>query len=83
LAVVVAHARPRRVPLPHLGDLPTSAGRPRRGRKKGIWLPSSEDMLGKSGAAVLHELMRHSSMRVMDFYANVDDALQAAIVRLT
>jgi integrase len=41
-------------------------------------------ILGKSGAAVLHELMRHSSMQVtMDFYANVDDALQDAIVRLT
>jgi integrase len=41
-------------------------------------------ILGKSGAAVLHELMRHSSMQVtMDFYANVDDTLQDAIVRLT
>jgi len=41
-------------------------------------------ILGKSGAAMLHELMRHSSMQVtMDFYANVDDALQDAIVRLT
>jgi integrase len=41
-------------------------------------------ILGKSGAAVLHELMRHSSMQVtMDFYANVDDTLQDAIGRLT
>jgi integrase len=41
-------------------------------------------MLGKSGAAVLHELMRHSSMQVtMDFYANVDDTLQETIGRLT
>jgi integrase len=41
-------------------------------------------ILGQSGAAVLHELMRHSSMQVtMDFYANVDDTLQDAIVRLT
>jgi integrase len=41
-------------------------------------------ILGKSGAAVLHDLMRHSSMQVtMDFYANVDDALQDAIGRLT
>jgi integrase len=41
-------------------------------------------ILGKSGAPILHELMRHSSMQVtMDFYANVDDALQDAITRLT
>jgi integrase len=40
--------------------------------------------LGKGGAAMLHELMRHSSMQTtMDFYASVDDALQEAIVRLT
>ena len=39
--------------------------------------------LGKGGAAMLHELMRHSSMQVtMDYYANVDDALQDAIVRV-
>jgi integrase len=32
-------------------------------------------MLGKGGAAMLHQLMRHSSMQVtMDYYANVDDA---------
>jgi integrase len=41
-------------------------------------------ILGRSGAAVLHELMRHSSMQVtMDFYANVDDTLQDDIIRLT
>jgi integrase len=40
--------------------------------------------LGKGGAAMLHELMRHSSMQTtMDYYASVDDALQAAIERLT
>lgn len=40
--------------------------------------------LGKGGAAMLHELMRHSSMQVtMDYYANVDDALQDAINLLT
>ena len=40
--------------------------------------------LGKGGAAMLHELMRHSSMQVtMDYYANVDDALQDAINSLT
>jgi integrase len=40
-------------------------------------------MLGKGGAALLHELMRHSSMQVtMDYYASVDDALQDAINRL-
>jgi integrase len=40
-------------------------------------------MLGKGGAAMLHELMRHSSMQItMDYYANVDDALQDAIVRI-
>jgi integrase len=39
--------------------------------------------LGKGGAAMLHELMRHSSMQVtMDYYANVDDALQDAIRNL-
>ena len=39
--------------------------------------------LGKGGAAMLHELMRHASMQVtMDYYANVDDALQDAIVRI-
>lgn len=38
---------------------------------------------GEGGAAMLHELMRHSSMQVtMDYYANVDDALQDAISRL-
>jgi hypothetical protein len=32
---------------------------------------------------MLHELMRHSSMQItMDYYANVDDALQDAIVRI-
>jgi integrase len=41
-------------------------------------------ILGQGGAAILHELMRHSSMQVtMDFYANVDDSLQEAIVRMT
>jgi len=41
-------------------------------------------ILGKSGAAVLHELIQHSSMQVtLDFYANVDDTLQDAIGRLT
>jgi integrase len=36
--------------------------------------------LGKGNAPVLHALMRHSSMQVtMDFYANVDDALQDVI----
>jgi integrase len=36
--------------------------------------------LGKGGAAMLHEIMRHSSMQVtMDYYANVDDASQGAI----
>jgi integrase len=40
-------------------------------------------MLGKGGAAMLHELMRHSSMQVtMDYYASVDDALQDAIRNL-
>jgi integrase len=40
--------------------------------------------LGKGGAAMLHELMRHSSMQItMDYYANVDDALQDAINQLT
>jgi integrase len=39
--------------------------------------------LGKGGAAVLHELMRHSSMQVtMDYYATVSDVLQDAISRL-
>jgi integrase len=39
--------------------------------------------LGKGGAAMLHELMRHSSMQVtMNFYASVDDALQEAINQL-
>jgi integrase len=39
---------------------------------------------GKSGAAMVHELMRHSSMQVtMDYYANVDDAKAEAIQRLT
>jgi integrase len=36
--------------------------------------------LGKGNAPILHELMRHSSMQVtMEFYANVDDALEDAI----
>lgn len=40
-------------------------------------------MLGKGGAAMLHELMRHSSMQVtMDSYASVDAALQDAIRNL-
>lgn len=40
--------------------------------------------LGKGGSAMLHELMRHSSMQItMDYYANVDDALQDAINLLT
>lgn len=40
--------------------------------------------LGKGGAAILHEVMRHSSMQVtMDYYANVDDAKQTAIDLLT
>jgi integrase len=40
--------------------------------------------LGKGNAPILHELMRHSSMQVtMDYYANVDDALQDAIKGLT
>jgi integrase len=40
--------------------------------------------LGKGNAPVLHELMRHSSMRItMDYYASVDDALQDAIRGLT
>ncbi len=35
-------------------------------------------------ALVLHELMRHSSMQItMDYYANVDEAKQAAITVLT
>jgi integrase len=35
-------------------------------------------MLGKGGAAMLHELMRHASMQTtMDFYVSVDDAKQA------
>jgi integrase len=41
-------------------------------------------MLGKGGAAMLHELMRHASMQTtMDYYASVDDAKQEAISRLT
>jgi integrase len=40
--------------------------------------------LGKGNAPVLHSLMRHSSMQItMDYYANVDDALQDAIKELT
>ena len=40
--------------------------------------------LGKGNAPVLHELMRHNSMQItMDYYANVDDALQDAIKGLT
>jgi integrase len=40
-------------------------------------------MLGKGGAAMVHELMRHSSMQTtIDYYASVDDALQDAINRL-
>ncbi|MBL8799771.1 MAG: site-specific integrase [Planctomycetia bacterium] len=40
-------------------------------------------VFGKTGAAMLHELMRHSSMQVtMDYYASVDDALQDAIRKL-
>src|SRR5262249_52416770 len=39
--------------------------------------------LGKGGAAMLHELMHHSSMQVtMDYYASVEDALQGAILTL-
>lgn len=35
---------------------------------------------GKAGAAILHRMMRHSSMQVtMDYYAHVDDALEDAI----
>lgn len=41
-------------------------------------------MLGKSGAAMLHELMRHNSMQVaMDYSARVDDTFQDAIRKLT
>jgi hypothetical protein len=41
-------------------------------------------MMGKGGAAMLHELMRHASMQTtMDYYASVDDAKQEAISRLT
>jgi integrase len=40
--------------------------------------------LGKGNAPILHELMRHSSMQItMDYYASVDDVLQAAIKDLT
>ncbi|MBM80420.1 MAG: hypothetical protein CMJ78_07480 [Planctomycetaceae bacterium] len=40
--------------------------------------------LGKGNAPILHALMRHSSMQItMDYYANVDDALQDAIRELT
>jgi integrase len=40
--------------------------------------------LGKGNAPILHALMRHSSMQItMDYYANVDDALQDAIGALT
>src|SRR5262249_19243226 len=40
--------------------------------------------LGKGGAAMAHELMRHANMQTtMDYYASVDDALQDAINRLT
>jgi integrase len=40
--------------------------------------------LGKGNAPVLHALMRHSSMQItMDYYANVDDALQDVIRGLT
>jgi integrase len=40
--------------------------------------------VGKSGAAVLHELMRHSSMQTtMDYYVNVDGAKTEAMQRLT
>jgi integrase len=40
--------------------------------------------LGKGNAPVLHALMRHSSMQItMDYYANVDDALQDAMKGLT
>jgi integrase len=40
--------------------------------------------LGRGGAAMLHEMMRHSSMQTtMDYYASVGDALQAAIERIT
>jgi integrase len=40
--------------------------------------------LGRGNAPILHELMRHSSMQItMDYYVNVDDALQAAINELT
>jgi integrase len=40
--------------------------------------------LGKGNAPVLHELMRHPSMRItMDYYATVDDALQDAMRGLT
>jgi integrase len=41
-------------------------------------------MLGKGGAAMLHELMRHANMQTtMDYYASVNDAKQEAINRLT
>jgi integrase len=40
--------------------------------------------LGKGNGSILHSLMRHSSMQItMDYYASVDDALQAAISGLT
>jgi integrase len=39
--------------------------------------------LDKGNAPILHALMRHSTMQVtMDYYANVDDALQDAITSL-
>jgi len=39
--------------------------------------------LGKGNAPILHSMMRHSSMQItMDYYANVDDALQDAIKQL-
>jgi integrase len=41
-------------------------------------------MLGKGGAAMLHELMRHANMQTtMDYYASVDDAKQDAIRQMT
>jgi integrase len=51
-------------------------------RRKGFGCRAAK-ALGKGGAAMLHELMRHSSMQTtMDFYASVDDAKQEAIQRM-
>jgi integrase len=42
------------------------------------------NLLGRGGAPVLHELMRHTSMQItMDYYANVDDGKVEAMQRLT